>query len=50
MPHTELIFYKENDADILRDGIYELRAKLGHVQYRILYFFTVAMWPFWLTP
>jgi phage-related protein len=26
-------------ADILRDGIYELRAKRGHVQYRILYFF-----------
>src|SRR5262249_9871620 len=26
-------------ADILRDGIYKLRAKQGHVQYRILYFF-----------
>jgi phage-related protein len=26
-------------ADILRDGIYELRAKQGHVQYRILYFY-----------
>lgn len=26
-------------ADILRDGIHELRAKKGHVQYRILYFF-----------
>ena len=26
-------------ADILRDGIYELRAKKGRVQYRILYFF-----------
>ena len=26
-------------ADFLRDGIYELRAKQGHVQYRILYFF-----------
>src|SRR5882762_1939601 len=25
-------------ADFLRDGIYELRAKQGHVQYRILYF------------
>src|SRR3989440_5086668 len=25
-------------ADYLRDGIYELRAKQGHVQYRILYF------------
>jgi hypothetical protein len=26
-------------ADYLRDDIYELRAKQGHVQYRILYFF-----------
>lgn len=26
-------------ADYLRDGVYELRAKQGHVQYRILYFF-----------
>ena len=26
-------------ADFLRDGIYELRAKKGRVQYRILYFF-----------
>ena len=26
-------------ADILRDGIHELRAKNGRVQYRILYFF-----------
>jgi phage-related protein len=26
-------------ADYLRDGIYELRAKLSHTQYRILYFF-----------
>jgi len=26
-------------ADLLRDGIYELRARQGHVQYRILYFF-----------
>ena len=26
-------------ADFLRDGIYELRANQGHVQYRILYFF-----------
>jgi len=26
-------------ADFLRDGIYELRAKQGYVQYRILYFF-----------
>ncbi len=26
-------------ADYLRDGIYELRAKHVHVQYRILYFF-----------
>lgn len=27
------------EADTLRDGIYELRARTGHVQYRILYFF-----------
>jgi hypothetical protein len=26
-------------ADFLRDGIYELRAREGHVQYRLLYFF-----------
>ena len=26
-------------ADYLRDGIYELHAKQGHVQYRLLYFF-----------
>jgi hypothetical protein len=26
-------------AEYLRDGIYELRAKQGHVQYRLLYFF-----------
>ena len=26
-------------ADYLRDEIYELRAKQGHVQYRLLYFF-----------
>jgi phage-related protein len=26
-------------ADYLREGIYELRAKQGHVQYRLLYFF-----------
>ena len=26
-------------ADLLRDGIYELRARKGHVNYRILYFF-----------
>jgi len=27
------------EADLLRDGIYELRAKRGRVNYRILYFF-----------
>ncbi len=27
------------EADMLRDGIYELRARLGTVQYRMLYFF-----------
>ena len=26
-------------ADFLREGVYELRAKQGRVQYRILYFF-----------
>lgn len=26
-------------ADYLQDGIHELRARQGHVQYRILYFF-----------
>jgi hypothetical protein len=27
------------EADLLRDGIYELRVKKGHVNYRPLYFF-----------
>ena len=27
------------EADLLREGIYELRARLGTVNYRILYFF-----------
>ena len=27
------------EADILRDGIYELRVRVGRVNYRILYFF-----------
>src|ERR1700730_10420052 len=27
------------EADLLRDGIHELRANYGHVQYRVLYFF-----------
>lgn len=27
------------EADLLRDGIYELRARLGTLNYRILYFF-----------
>jgi len=27
------------EADLLRDGIYELRVRLQHVNYRILYFF-----------
>jgi hypothetical protein len=30
---------RRNAGPNLRDGIYELRAKQGHVQYRILYFF-----------
>jgi hypothetical protein len=29
-------------GDMLRDGIFELRAKAGRVQYRILYFFCGA--------
>ncbi len=28
------------EADYLRDGIHELRARQGHVNYRILYFFS----------
>ena len=31
------------EADLLRDGIYELRASLGGVHYRILYFFHGAV-------
>jgi phage-related protein len=27
------------EADLLRDGIYELRVGLGHMNYRMLYFF-----------
>jgi phage-related protein len=27
------------EADLLQDGIYELRARLGTVNYRLLYFF-----------
>lgn len=27
------------DADLLRDGIYELRVRMGSVNYRMLYFF-----------
>jgi len=27
------------EADYLRDGVYELRTRRGHVNYRILYFF-----------
>jgi phage-related protein len=26
-------------ADLLQEGIYELRARVGHVNYRLLYFF-----------
>jgi phage-related protein len=36
-------------ADYLPDGIYELRAKQGHVQYRILYFFHQRELPYWHT-
>ena len=28
------------EADVLRDGIHELRVKHGHVNYRVLYFFS----------
>ncbi len=31
------------EADFLRDGIYELRASLGGVNYRVLYFFHGAV-------
>lgn len=31
------------EADTLRDGIHELRAKLGHVNYRLLYSFHVRV-------
>ncbi len=30
------------EADLLRDGVYELRISLNHVQYRILYSFHTA--------
>ena len=30
------------ESDFLRDGIYELRVKLGTVNYRILYFYMVV--------
>lgn len=30
-------------ADYLRDGVYELRVRVGRSQHRILYFFTVEM-------
>ena len=30
------------NADMLRDGIYELRTRVGRVNYRILYFFQWA--------
>ena len=30
---------RQPEADLLREGIYELRASLGIVNYRILYFF-----------
>jgi len=28
------------EADLLRDGIYELRIGLSHINYRLLYFFS----------
>jgi putative component of toxin-antitoxin plasmid stabilization module len=35
------------EADLLRDGIYELRARLGTINYRILYFFHGRNVPCW---
>jgi hypothetical protein len=35
-------------ADILRDGVYELRMKVGKVNYRILYFSAAPMSPAYL--
>jgi phage-related protein len=36
---TEGYELRRPEADYLEDGIYELRIKKGHVNYRILYFF-----------
>ena len=39
-------------ADMLREGIYELRARVGNVNYRLLYFFhgkDIAVVAHWLT-
>lgn len=33
------------EADFLRDGIYELRVSLNHVQYRLLYSFSTSKGP-----
>ena len=33
------------EADFLRDGIYELRVSLNHVQYRLLYSFSTSKSP-----
>ena len=30
---------RQPTADLLRDGIYELSSRVGHVNYRLLYFF-----------
>jgi len=38
------------EVDYFRDGIYELRARRGHVNYRILYFFHGQNVPYWPTP
>jgi len=37
------------EADMLRDGIYELRSRLGTVNYRIFIFFMAGMSPCWRT-
>jgi phage-related protein len=36
-------------ADILRDGIHELRIRKGRVKHRILYFFMDGIWRSWRT-
>lgn len=37
------------EADLLRDGIYELRVRLGTLNYRMLYFFHGQLRRYWRT-